>query len=136
MLKLTKVLGNAAEPGFAERLHELEHRGLIETITLDAQDTARKRFRTLTDRGTESVIILARDERLAHGAVLLLEPERAVIVRLSEPGWLCVQARDVAAAIELGYLAGNMHWQVRFDGETLSILLEGDGCSTARGSRS
>ena len=73
------------------------------------------------------MIILGRDQRLAHGAVLLLEPERAVIVRLSEPVWLCVQARDVPAAIELGYLAGNMHWKVRFEGETLSILLEGDG---------
>jgi urease accessory protein UreE len=33
--------------------------------------------------------------------------------------------RDVAAALELGYHAGNSHWTVRFDGSVMRIALEG-----------
>ncbi|KPY61394.1 Urease accessory protein UreE 1, partial [Pseudomonas syringae pv. solidagae] len=36
-----------------------------------------------------------------------------------------LQPRDAAAALELGYFAGNMHWAVRFAGDTLQILLNG-----------
>ena len=31
---------------------------------------------------------------------------------------------NAAAALELGYLAGNMHWRVRFQGTVLEIALE------------
>lgn len=79
--------------------------------------------------GTDSAIILSRSERLSHGAVLLLEPERAVVVRLSEQRWLGLEARDAPAALELGYLAGNLHWKVRFEGGRLWVQLEGDAAA-------
>jgi urease accessory protein len=126
MLRLTRVLGNAAEPAFAERLHHLEHRGMVETITLPPEDTARRRLRTVTDRGTESAIILSRAERLTNGAVLLMEPGRAVVVRLTRSARLGIEPRDAAAALELGYLAGNMHWKVHFESERLWVTLDGD----------
>jgi len=125
VLRLTRVLGNVAEPLLAEQLHGLEHRGLVETITLEPQDTARRRLRAITDRGTDSAIILNRAQRLSNGAVLLLEAERAVIVRLTESTWLGVRACDAATALELGYLAGNMHWKVRFEADALWVRLEG-----------
>jgi urease accessory protein len=44
---------------------------------------------------------------------------------MQELQWLTLQARDAAAALELGYFAGNMHWKVEFDGERLRIALQG-----------
>jgi urease accessory protein len=85
----------------------------------------RHRLRASTDRGTECAIALPRAERLTNGAVLLLEAERAIVVRMAEEAWLALQPRDAAAALELGYFAGNMHWRVRFDGARLAIALEG-----------
>lgn len=120
------MIGDAAEPALAVQLHALEHQGRVERVTLRPEDTARRRLRVVTDRGSECAIILSRSERLSHGAVLLLEPERAVVVRVDAAAWLRLEARDRAAAIELGYLAGNLHWKVRFEGEALWVRLDGD----------
>ena len=38
--------------------------------------------------------------------------------------WLTLKPKDLAAAIELGYFAGNMHWRVKFENDYLSIALE------------
>lgn len=125
MLRLTEVLGNASDAVLAEALHRLEHDGCVETITLNLADTARKRLHVYTDRGTEVGIMLDREARLSNGAVLLLEDRRAVVVRLDEPRWLALAPADAAAALELGYFCGNMHWKVRFAGEYLHVSLEG-----------
>ena len=125
MLRLTRIVGNATDATVAERLHALEHDGLVETISLDAADTARKRLRVATDKGTDCAIALARSERLANGAVLLLEEGRAVVVRMRETVWLALGPRDMAAALELGYFCGNLHWRVRFEGTLLKVALDG-----------
>jgi urease accessory protein len=125
MLKMTRVLGTASDPQLAERLHALSHRGAVEYVTLRREDTARRRLHVFTDRGTEGAIILDRSEQLNNGAVLLLDEERAVVVRLEETPWLALEPRDAAAALELGYFCGNMHWKVRFVGEYLHIGLQG-----------
>jgi urease accessory protein len=129
MLKLTRVLGNAAQPALADRLHSLAHQGAVEYITLRPEDVARRRLHVHTDRGTETAIVLGRAERLESGAVLLLEPERAVVVRLEAPRWIGLRPRDAAAALEVGYTAGNMHWKVRFEGQRLWVRAEGDPAS-------
>ena len=125
MLRLTRILGNATEPEFAERLHALDHDGRVETITLDAADTARKRLRVATDKGTDCAVAIARSDRLANGAVLLLEDDRAVVVRMRETVWLALAPRDLAAALDLGYFCGNLHWRVRFEGAVLKVALDG-----------
>jgi urease accessory protein len=126
MLKLTKVLGNAAEPAVADRLHHLGHHGRIEYVTLRSEDVARRRLRVHTDRGTEIAIALDRADRLENGAVLSLDGERAVLVRLETPRWLGLRPRDAAAGLEVGYAVGNMHWQVRFSGGVIWVRLDGD----------
>ena len=60
----------------------------------------------------------------SDGAVLLVEPDRAIVVRVDEERWLRLQPRAIADAIELGYHAGNLHWRVRFEGEALLVALE------------
>lgn len=125
MLKLDAILGVATEPEIAEALHDLEHRGRVEYLSLSESDTQRHRLRALTDRGTQCAIALPRHQHLANGAVLLLEKDRAVVVRMQETAWLVLQPRDAEAALELGYFAGNMHWKVAFDGERLRIAVQG-----------
>ena len=70
-------------------------------------------------------MILDRTEHLYNGAVLMLTDERAVVVRMRETEWLTLAPRDTSAALELGYLSGNMHWAVRFEGAWLRIALQG-----------
>ncbi|MEE8534438.1 MAG: urease accessory protein UreE [Kiloniellales bacterium] len=122
---ITRILGFASEPELAERLHALDHAGRVEILPLEQQDVHRRRLRATTDRGTECLVALPRDQVLGDGAVLVLEDERAIVVRLTEERWLALVPRDAVAALELGYFAGNLHWRVRFDGPRLLIALEG-----------
>jgi len=125
MLKLDNIVGAANDPAIADRLHQLDHHGRVEYLVLSQEDTQRHRLRTSTDTGTECAVILDRDEHLFNGAVLMLTDERAVVVRMRETEWLTLTPRDAAAALELGYFAGNMHWAVRFEGGWLRIALQG-----------
>ncbi|MEZ5666026.1 MAG: hypothetical protein R3F55_01045 [Alphaproteobacteria bacterium] len=63
---------------------------------------------------------------MCNGAILLLEPHRAIVVRMAEQPALRIRPRDAAAALELGYLAGNMHWRVSFDAGDLLVAQEGE----------
>jgi urease accessory protein len=124
-LRLDGIIGYETDAGLTERLHRLEHRGLVEFVTLAGEDMLRRRLHVATDRGTDCAILLARDRRLGNGAVLLLDEDRAIVVRLKDEQWLTLAPRDVGAAIEIGYFAGNMHWPVRFDGPNLRIAMRG-----------
>ncbi len=126
VLRLTRILGGERDPALADRLHEISHAGRIEEITLGRDDLARRRIRIRTDAGTDCAVAIARSDRLFDGAVLLLESTRAIVVRMEPERWLSIAAESEAAALQLGYFAGNMHWRVRFDGTILRIALEGD----------
>ena len=125
MLRLDGIVGQAADPEIAQRLHELGHAGRVEHIVLGGEDVRRHRLHVRTDRGTDCAVTLGRAEHLADGAVLLLEPDRAIVVRLTEAKYLALAPRDLAAAIELGYNAGNLHWSVAFAGPVLRVALLG-----------
>ena len=125
MQTLTQILGYATDHEIAHQLHDLEHDDAVRYITLNKQDTLRHRLRAVTDRGEEIAIALPRAEQLANGAVLLLECDRAIVVRMESERWLELKARDAAAALELGYFAGNMHWKVKFNHDAIRIALEG-----------
>ena len=125
MLRLTKILGFVADADMAERLHRLGHDGQVETIRLQRSDAQRHRLRTVTDRGTDVAIVLDRHESLSDGAVLYLTEDRAIVVRMAEEAWLSFVPSDAAAALELGYAAGNLHWRVRFSDGALQVACEG-----------
>ena len=125
MLRLHGMFGCESDVALHERLHELEHADAIEYVFISDAELGRRRFRLTTDRGTDCAISLDRDEELVNGAVLLLEPRRAIIVRLGEAKVWRLRARDQEAALRLGWNAGNLHWRVRFETADLLVLLDG-----------
>jgi urease accessory protein len=124
LLVLNEIIGYADDRDISERLHELAHSGKVEYITLSKEEALRHRVRVVTDQGTECAVILRRSARIVDGAVFLLDHDRAIVTRLTERHWLSLAPRDTAAALELGYQAGNSHWTVRFDGPVMLIALE------------
>ena len=132
VLHLNRIVGNSSSGELAEKLHRLSHDGQLEEIRLSAADAARKRLRVETDKGTDCAIALNRDTNLENGSVLLLEDDRAIVVRMLETTWLRIQPRDSEAALELGYFTGNLHWRVRFDGDVLSRVGSASGCSSSQ----
>lgn len=125
-ITVNNIVADVKDPVLGERIHELEHEHLLETVFLDHEDMARRRLRVNTDYGTECLIALPRTERLFDGAVLLVEDARAVVVRQEAETWLRLRAENLESALELGYFAGNMHWRVAVDGPELKIATAGD----------
>ncbi|WP_158810350.1 urease accessory protein UreE [Beijerinckia sp. L45] len=125
MRLIDRVLGGRHDDGIAEPLHRLEHRDAVDTLVIESAAIERRRFRATTTRGADVALALPRDQSLFDGAVLVLEPDDALVVRVTTPKWLRFVPRDAAAAVELGYSAGNLHWRVRFDGPTLLVAMEG-----------
>lgn len=125
MTTITTIIGSASQPDLAEAIHKLDHRGGVEFLSIDRNDTLRRRLRGVTDKGTEVVVALDRSEQLSNGAVLTLDENRAIVVRLSEERWLRLVPRDSDAALEAGYFVGNLHWRVRFEPGAIVIALEG-----------
>src|SRR5260370_6554592 len=123
MLLIERVLGSRLEPAFSTRIHELQQRGAIDLLRVRAADVARRRLRATAREGAEVAIALPRDQQLFDGGVLLIEPDRAIVVRVAEERWLRLQPRAIADAIELGYHAGNLHWRVPFAGEAPLLAL-------------
>lgn len=125
MQQIGHVIGSRLDPVFSGKLHDLEHRGAIDTVVIPSADLSRRRLRATTRGGLELAIALPRDEKLYDGAILVLNDDHAVVVRAATERWLRLEPASTADAIELGYHAGNLHWRVRFDGGCLLVALEG-----------
>src|SRR5712672_1963710 len=125
MLRIDRVLGSRLESAFSEEIHRLEHSGAVDFVHIPVADLARRRLLITTRGGEELAIALPRNEKLFDGAVLLLDQERAIVVRAATERWLRLEPRSISDAIELGYHVGNLHWRVRFGGEVLLVALEG-----------
>jgi len=117
--------GDADNDWVRGQLHELRHQHAVEYVHLDVGDLDRKRLRVTSDAGIDYAVVLPRDSTLADGAVLLLESDRAVVVRAGAPRTLTLRAGDLAAALRLGFLAGHLHWKSDQHSDTLVVHLEG-----------
>ncbi|MEJ0093233.1 MAG: urease accessory protein UreE [Methylocella sp.] len=124
MRLIDRILGSRLDEALAVSLHHLEHHGAVDVLTLQSADVARRRLRGKTDMGADVAIALPRDQTLFDGAVLVLDSDQALVVRVAEQRWLRLVPADVSSAIELGYHAGNLHWRVNFDGAALLVALE------------
>lgn len=124
MIQINQVLGHSHDSNLSSQIHDLLHDNKVEYIILDHANLQRRRFRAQTDQGTDCAVTISRDNKLSNGAVLLLEKDRAIIVKMAEDQWLSLLPKNISSAIELGYFAGNMHWRVKFENEHLNIALE------------
>jgi urease accessory protein len=126
---LDAIVGWVTDHEVADRLHELRHdpdlEHAVEYLHLDVHDLDRKRLRATSDAGTDYAIVLPRDSALADGAVLLLEPDRAVVVLAGAPRTMTLRANDIGAALRLGFLVGQLHWKADQCDESVVVHLEG-----------
>ena len=88
MRRIENIIGSIDTPEIAEQLHHLAHAGMVEYVQLSRADLARHRLRVKSSAGNEYGIALPRSQHLSNGAVLVLEADRAVVVRLEEEQWL------------------------------------------------
>ena len=112
VLRIEGIIGDATTRRCMTRCIDWSMPRRVEYVTLGPDDMLRRRLRVTTDRGSECAIALSRQEKLFDGAVLLLDRDRAVIVRAHRNRLARLEPLDTAAAIELGYCSGNMHWRV------------------------
>ena len=120
------ILGLADTPDIAKELHRLDHEGTLDVVYVAASDLARRRMRVRSKAGRDVAIALPRDARLSEGAVLRMDAAGGLVVRVEAERWLRVRPADAAAALRVGYHAGNLHWRVKFDGGHLLIGVETD----------
>jgi urease accessory protein len=125
LITYSSILGNATHADFAEHLHDLEHKQQLDYVSLSSDDIQRRRLKVITSQNKSCGIALARDQSLYGGAILCLSQDYALVVRCIDVQWLRCVPVDTAAALELGYFAGNMHWAVRFNSAVLEIELKG-----------
>ncbi len=125
MLRIDHVVGSRLEDAFSEEIHRLEHRGAVDEVNIPVADLARRRLLAVTRAGEELAIALPPHQKLFDGAILLIDGERAIVVRAATGRWMRLEPRSISDAIELGYQAGNLRWRIRFQGEALVVALEG-----------
>ena len=125
LLVVEAIAGWADDPAIATRLHVLEHRHAVEYVHLEVADLDRGRLRVTSDAGVDYAVALPRGTGLADGAVLVLDDDRAVVVRSGVARRLVLRAVDTAAALRLGFLAGHLHWKVDQLDDRLLVHLQG-----------
>jgi urease accessory protein len=124
MLRLHGVIGHETDARHHSWLHALSHRHGIELLFVPPDEAGRKRFRLATDQGTDCAVSLDRGDALVDGALLYIDEQRAIIARFGRQQVWRLRAANAAAALKLGWNAGNLHWRVRFEGDCLVVLLE------------
>ena len=102
MLRIDRVLGSRLESEYSEELHRLEHRGAVDMVNIPVADLARRRLLATTRGGEELAIALPRHQKLFDGAILLIDGERAIVVRAATERWMRLEPRSIGDAIELG----------------------------------
>lgn len=125
MRVIHRILGSRQDSELAHRLHHLAHLGAVDVLVVSSIDVARRRIRATTQAGEEIALALPRDEPLFDGAVLALDESHAIVARVGTERWLRLVPGSQAAALELGYHAGNLHWRVRFADGAILVALDG-----------
>lgn len=125
MHKLGEIVGHRSDDAVHDRLHDLDHRGLVVRLVVPTAELGRRRFKVTGSDGEEYGVALDRDAVLRDGSVLRLDDDGAVVVEAEEPATLTLRATSREGAIQLGWHAGHLHWRVRMEGDVLVVLLDG-----------
>ena len=121
----TKLL-DPTKDNIAQLIHKLEHEEALDTIRLNADDLSRRRFTSETTFGKTVGISLPRSSKLYDGALLEISERYCLMVKVEPETWLRLEVQSADVALRLGYFAGNLHWAVKFDQNSLSVAISGD----------
>lgn len=91
------------------RLAEQDERCRVEWVSVTVEDCARRRWRTVTDEGTDIAIDLPLDEWLEDGLVLYRDDLRVIVVRVLPVSVLTARPKSLDDMGRLAYLIGNLH---------------------------
>src|SRR6202171_4135071 len=108
MLRIDRVLGSRLESEYSEEIHRLEHRGAVDLVNIPVADLARRRLLATTRAGEELAIALPRHQKLFDGAILLIDGERAIVVRAATERWMRLEPRSIGVGGEVRVLGGNL----------------------------
>lgn len=124
MLLVERIIGDRSDASLSHQLHHLEHAHAVDFLVLPRNELSRRRFRARSEDGLDVAITLPREEKLFDGAILALDTDSALVVKVEADNWLRLRPADMAAALQVGFHAGNLHWRVRFDGDDLLVAVE------------
>src|ERR1700685_3049089 len=102
MLRIDQVLGSRRESAFSDEIDRLEHSGSVDVVSIPVADLDRRRLLATTRGGEELVIALPRHQKLFDGAVLLIDGDRAIVVRAATERWMRLEPRSIGDAVEFG----------------------------------
>ena len=121
----TKLL-DPTKDSIEQLIHKLEHEEAVDMIRLNADDLSRRRFTSETTFGKTVGISLPRSLKLYDGALLEISERYCLMVKVEPETWLRLEVQSADVALRLGYFAGNLHWAVKFDQNSLSVAISGD----------
>lgn len=133
MVVIETVLGNVADPQWAERLSAAR----IDHLKVDQWEAQKSRFRKTTTNGTDLAISLDRGTYIHNGDVLQWDSDAATAivahidvrdVMIVHLDGLTQLAPEVAlqTCIELGHAMGNQHWPALVKGQMVYVPLTVD----------
>ena len=128
-MKIYTQLLDPKEENREQLIHDLEHREAVDKVLLNVDDLSRRRFTCETTFGKIVGISLPRSLKLFDGAVLEISEKYCLMVKVEPENWLRLEVYSSDVALRLGYLAGNLHWAVKFDKNRLSVAISGDANS-------
>ena len=119
-----EIVGHHSDEAVHDRLHELEHEGRLVRLVVPTKELGRRRFKAVGSDGVEYGVALPRDQELRDGSVLLIDDSRAVVIEAAEGETLVLRPTSLEGGIQLGWHAGHLHWRVRMEGDTMTVLLD------------
>lgn len=108
-------------------LHESAGLGKkVDYLEISPEDSKRRRFRTQTLGGLGLNISLDRNAELTEGAVLHETEDYLVLLRIKSRSRLVLQPHTTFAGLQIGFLAGHLHWKARIDNNAIHVEVETD----------
>lgn len=117
MILVNRVLGHCQDAFWESICDDLEGRGLMELLPLEARRLGPGRFRARTDKGTTVGLRLDEEAVLRPGAVLFYEAgRRIVLAQLKDARVLVIATLNEFSsedALILGHYLGSLGWPMR-----------------------
>lgn len=98
----------------------------VDYLEISPEDEKRRRFRSKTMAGTTVNISINRETELSEGAVLHESDEIIILLRVKSRSQLILEPHSTYAGLQLGFLAGHLHWKTQILERRLRVEVETD----------